>query len=80
MFGDTNSIKCGWVTIGKNLLDSNFDLKQYDEWFKDQENGQLNLHDYKFIFILNFIFRYGRYTGTTLEIEKLRPKSPSKKG
>ena len=25
-------------------------------------------------------FRYGRYTGTTLEIEKLRPKSPSKKG
>ena len=65
LFGEISSIRPGWLTIGKNLPESNFDLDIYNKWF-DGDGTFPTLQD----------FNGGRYLGTTAEIENLRPRSP----
>lgn len=64
LFGNNKSIRPGWVTLGKDLSSSNFDINAYRRWFE----GEINLKSYQ----------GGTITGTTAEIENLRPKSPPK--
>ncbi len=64
LFGNTRSIREGWMVIGKDLNHNNFDKEEYEKYFK----GEINLKGPV----------GGRYLGTTNDIEKLRPKSPPK--
>ena len=66
LFGNNSNIKPGWVTIGKNILETNFNRKDYESWFE----GPPRLYEN---------FKGGRFIGTTKEIEMLRPKSPGRK-
>jgi N6-adenosine-specific RNA methylase IME4 len=64
LFGNNKSIRPGWFTIGKDLSTSNFNTGVYESWFE----GEVRLDGYQ----------GGKITGTTPEIESLRPKSPPK--
>lgn len=66
LFGNNSSIKDGWVVIGKDVANTNWNREKYKSWFEGPEK----LKGYK----------GGRYTGTTNQIENLRPKSPPKSG
>ena len=66
LFGNNSSIKEGWVVIGKDVANTNWNKDKYKQWFEGTEN----LNGYE----------GGRYTGTTNHIENLRPKSPPKSG
>lgn len=66
LFGNEKSVKDGWVVIGKDVPETNWNQNTYSEFFQ----GGINLNSY----------RGGRYTGTTSQIESLRPKSPPKGG
>lgn len=64
LFGNNKSIRPGWVTLGQDLSQSNFNGEVYSKWFE----GDINLKG----------FQGGTIIGTTTEIENLRPKSPPK--
>ena len=61
LFGTNNNIRNGWLTIGKTLSESKFDLEEYNSWFKETTETPKD-------------FKGGRLMGTTLVIESLRPK------
>lgn len=62
LFANNQSIRPGWISIGKHINSSNFDLNVYNSWLE----GEINLDSYI----------GGSYIGTTEDIESLRPKSP----
>lgn len=67
LFAEITSIRNGWLSVGADMPDNNFDINEYQEWFLG--NGVYpDLQDYK----------GGRYLGTTPEVENLRPKSPNR--
>ena len=66
LFANKNSIRPGWLSVGKQLPESNFVKEQYDSWFEgDPRPGS---------------YVGGRILQSTPEIEALRPKSPPKQG
>jgi N6-adenosine-specific RNA methylase IME4 len=67
LFGEDHNIRPGWLTIGKSLTNSNFDLERYNNFFK----GELCYPDVQG-------YEGGRFVGCTQEIENLRPRSPSR--
>lgn len=67
LFGEVHNIRQGWLTIGKMLDESNFNLEEYNSWFEGDKTYP-QIQNYK----------GGRYVGTTTDIEQLRPKSPTK--
>jgi len=67
LFGEINNIRPGWLTIGKTIPETSFNLQEYNSWFEGEEQYPA-IQSYK----------GGRYIGTSPEIEVLRPKSPSK--
>lgn len=38
LFGDNNGIRNGWLTVGKGLSNSNYDLETYNSWFEGNIN------------------------------------------
>jgi len=38
LFGSTYSTRPGWVTIGKDITDTNFNRKKYESWFMGPPN------------------------------------------
>jgi N6-adenosine-specific RNA methylase IME4 len=67
LFGEDHNIRPGWLTIGKSLTNSNFDIDRYNNFFK----GELCYPDVQG-------YDGGRFVGCTQEIENLRPRSPSR--
>ena len=67
LFGEDHNIRSGWLTIGKSLSTSNFDIEKYNSWF----NGDSCYPE-------NQGYDGGRFVGSTVEIENLRPKSPQR--
>lgn len=65
LFGEDHNRRAGWVTVGKEITNSNFDLKKYEEWF---------IGDCSYPEVTSY--EGGKLLGTTQEIENLRPKSP----
>lgn len=65
LFGEDHNTRSGWLTLGKSISNSNFDLEKYNSWFTgDQIYPDVQGYE------------GGRYVGTTSEIESLRPRSP----
>lgn len=62
LFGLDRNIRPGWLTLGRDISISTWDPQKYANWMSESAPGTTG-------------FR-GRYTGTTPEIESLRPKSP----
>lgn len=62
LFADNHSIRDGWFSLGADLSGSNYNHDEYNSWFA----GEPSLDS----------FFGGAYTGTSVEIENLRPKSP----
>ncbi|XAR53637.1 mRNA (2'-O-methyladenosine-N(6)-)-methyltransferase [Bertholletia excelsa] len=72
LFGEDHNIRSGWLTVGKGLSSSNFDVKAYIRNFADKDGkvwqgGGRNPPPKAPHLVL-----------TTPEIEALRPKSPMK--
>lgn len=67
LFGEDHNIRPGWITVGKSLTNSNFDIDRYNNFFK----GELCYPDVQG-------YEGGRFVGCTQEIENLRPRSPSR--
>ncbi|KAF8822846.1 putative N6-adenosine-methyltransferase [Cardiosporidium cionae] len=67
LFGTDRNIRKGWLTIGKSVSFTNFEAKKYSSWFEG-DTAWPECQDHI----------GGRYTGSTTEIESLRPKSPSR--
>jgi N6-adenosine-specific RNA methylase IME4 len=67
LFGEDHNIRPGWVTLGKSLSSSNFDIDMYNSYFQG-ESCYPEVQG----------FQGGRYVGCTQEIENLRPRSPSR--
>ena len=65
LFGEDHNIRPGWLTLGKSLTNSNFDIDKYNNWFK----GDLSYPELQG-------YEGGRFIGSTPEIENLRPRSP----
>lgn len=65
LFGEDHNIRPGWVTLGKSLSSSYFDIDMYNSYFQG---------DSCFPEVQGF--QGGRYVGCTQEIESLRPRSP----
>ena len=74
MFGSENTIRKGWLTtihkdFTKNFsdkYDSTYNKEEYERYFEEHvDYAKLSSH------------QGGKYTGTTIEIENLRPKTPS---
>jgi len=65
LFGEDHNIRPGWLTLGKSLTNSNFDLEKYNNWFKG-DSCYPEVQGYE----------GGRFVGCTPEIENLRPRSP----
>ena len=65
LFGEDHNIRPGWLTLGKSLTNSNYDLDKYNNWFK----GDLCFPEVQG-------YEGGRFVGCTPEIENLRPRSP----
>ena len=64
LFGNTRSIRNGWLVVGKDINHNNYNKEEYRSFFK----GEINPKGPK----------GGMYLGSTPEIEKIRPKSPPK--
>lgn len=64
LFANDKTKRKGWVKLGKNIENSNFNYEAYMKWFE----GEVRLDTYVGGYLL----------GTTPEIESLRPKSPPK--
>ena len=67
LFGEDRNKRAGWLTLGNNLSNSNFNYERYNNFFK----GDLYYPDVQG-------YEGGRYVGCTPEIENLRPRSPTK--
>ena len=67
LFGEISSIREGWLCVGNDLPDTNYNITEYNSWFEGDVSYPI-VQDYK----------GGRYLGTTLEVENLRPKSPNR--
>ena len=67
LFGEDRNKRPGWLTLGNNLSNTNFNLEKYNNFFK----GDLYYPDVQG-------YEGGRYVGCTPEIENLRPRSPTK--
>ena len=65
LFGDDRNKRPGWLTLGKNISSTNFNLDEYNNFFK----GDLCYPEVEG-------YEGGRYVGSTQEIENLRPRSP----
>ncbi len=67
LFGEDHNRRPGWLTLGKSLSSTNFDIDKYNSFFK----GDL-------CFPAVQGYEGGRFVGCTPEIEALRPRSPSR--
>ena len=67
LFGEDRNKRSGWLTLGKSLSNSNFNLEKYNNYFK----GDLCYPEVEG-------YEGGRYVGCSLEIEGLRPRSPTR--
>ena len=67
LFGEDRNKRSGWLTLGNSLSNSNFNLEKYNNYFK----GDLCYPDVQG-------YEGGRYVGCSLEIEGLRPRSPTR--
>ena len=67
LFGEDRNKRPGWLTLGNMLSNSNFDLEEYNNYFRGNSTYP-EVQGYE----------GGRYVGTTPEIEALRPKTPPK--
>lgn len=67
LFGEDHNRRHGWMTLGKSLTSSDFDLEKYNSYFR----GELCYPDVQG-------YEGGRFVGCTQEIENLRPRSPSR--
>lgn len=67
LFGEDHNIRNGWLTLGKNISSSNFDIEKYNNWFVG-EGMYPEIQSYE----------GGRYVGCTPEVESLRPRSPQR--
>lgn len=67
LFAEISGIRKGWLSIGNDMPDTNFDANEFTSWFEGNVDYPA-IQDYK----------GGRYLGTTPEVENLRPKSPSR--
>ena len=67
LFGEDRNKRAGWLTLGNALSNSNFNLEKYNNYFK----GDLCYPDVQG-------YEGGRYVGCSMEIEGLRPRSPTR--
>ena len=67
LFGEDRNKRPGWLTLGSSLSNSNFNLEKYNNYFK----GDLCYPDVQG-------YEGGRYVGCSMEIEGLRPRSPTR--
>jgi N6-adenosine-specific RNA methylase IME4 len=67
LFGEDHNRRPGWLTLGKSLSSTNFDIDKYNSFFK----GELCYPAVQG-------YEGGRFVGCTPEIENLRPRSPSR--
>jgi N6-adenosine-specific RNA methylase IME4 len=67
LFGEDHNRRPGWLTLGKSLTSSNFDIEKYNSYFRGE-----------FCYPEVQGYEGGRYVGCTPEIENLRPRSPSR--
>ena len=67
LFGEDRNKRAGWLTLGNSLSNSNFNLEKYNDYFK----GDLCYPDVQG-------YEGGRYVGCSIEIEGLRPRSPTR--
>jgi N6-adenosine-specific RNA methylase IME4 len=67
LFGEDHNRRPGWLTLGKSLSSTNFDLDKYNSFFK----GELCYPAVQG-------YEGGRFVGCTQEIENLRPRSPTR--
>ena len=37
LFADTSSVRPGWLSIGKNFIDSNYDQDLFESWFAGEQ-------------------------------------------
>ena len=65
LFGNERNVRSGWLTVGAQVAESNYNPRLYNSWFEGDKCYPL-AKDYM----------GGRYVGTTHEIEELRPRSP----
>lgn len=67
LFGEDHNRRPGWLTLGKSLSSTNFDVDKYNSYFK----GDLCYPAVQG-------YEGGRFVGCTQEIENLRPRSPTR--
>jgi len=67
LFGEDRNKRYGWLTLGNSLSNSNFCLEKYNNYFK----GDLCYPEVQG-------YEGGRYVGCSIEIEGLRPRSPTR--
>jgi N6-adenosine-specific RNA methylase IME4 len=65
LFGEDRNKRPGWLTLGKSLSNSNFNLEKYNNFFV----GNIAYPEAQG-------YEGGRYVGSTPEIEARRPRSP----
>jgi N6-adenosine-specific RNA methylase IME4 len=67
LFGEDHNRRPGWLTLGKSVSSSNFDIEKYNSYFRGE-----------FCYPEVQGYEGGRFVGCTPEIENLRPRSPSR--
>lgn len=89
LFGTDQNIRRGWVTLGKEISCSNFDRAQYLRFFQTPPQFTASYNRTLYGTLLSgggggttaaddddSLKQFAHLTGSTLEIESLRPKSP----